>query len=156
MSLFSFKKLSSLASAFLITTTSFISPSQANGIGIVDSGFLFADADCLRGYRTYKPKKLWKGGCFDKRSPFEPCRASIQSWTALQTNTNRNCLDIWGGIALNSQSGDFIFWGQDTFYEVQVQYAYHLSRNQQYMETLDSLDQAELKKLAATVSKPWK
>jgi len=155
MTIFSFSKATSftaaILSAFVINST----PTQANDFGILDTQVVMGKQSCLRGYDKLPAIELWKGGCYDEHSLFEECRASINAWTSLQSNTDRNCLKIWGSIALNSRGKDFQFYTKSTFREVQAQYAYHLSRNELYMETLAGLDQAEMKKIASRVSKAW-
>ena len=128
--------------------------SQNNSV--MGTRIVMSDRQCRNGYSRMDAKELWEGGCFSKTSPFEPCRTSIPDWTSLQSNTNRDCLNIWGAMALNSRGEDFVVYGENTYRIIQAQYAYHLSRNNLYMNTLDGLDQAEMNKVASSVTEPWK
>lgn len=156
MNLFSFKNISALSSITVVAATMFASTIQAGELDAYRTVISMGKEACLRGYDTLTAKRLWDGGCYGNHSSYQQCARSVATWTGLQEVTDRHCLQIFGSLALNSRGADFNFLGGHTFREYQEQYAYRLSRNELYMETLARLDQAEMKKISARVTRAWK
>jgi hypothetical protein len=121
---------------------------------VMSTEVLMSESRCRDGYLTVSAKTLLAGGCYQGNSPFATCSRSIPNWKAVEENTNRNCLQIWKDTALNSVGVDVPYSQTLNFSDLQAQYAYRLMRNNLFMNTLDGLDQAQLGKVAARVTKP--
>lgn len=128
----------------------------ANAGTVMGAEVVLSARQCNQGYATMPITDLSRGGCFAGASPFSQCVSKLPSWTAIQDNTDRHCLTIWKAMTLNSQGEDFQYSRGLTFRQMQAHYAYHLSRNSLFMNTLDGLDQAQIQKLASYVTKPIK
>ena len=109
-------------------------------------GLFYSTQQCRNAYRTPEPLKLTKRNCFNANSPFGQCvaKTTFVSW---ESDTRRDCLTILSNIVLNPLSSehpmgpiDFDLW--------RSQWAFYISRNKLYMETLPKLDQLQIVKVA--------
>lgn len=176
MNLFSFQKISTATCAVILSASLGVSSAYAFGDTcnsllqqtqentrkalkkqpILNTKVFMGEQSCLKGYNQLSASELYEGGCYAQGSPFVTCVQSVPSWTAIQSSSDRHCLGIWKSVALNSRGQDFQYSPGLTFFQMGAQYAYHLSRNSLYMNTLDGLDQAEMQKTASRVTEVLK
>ena len=127
-----------------------------NSGGIVSTAVALNDRQCRANYATMSPQQLINGGCYRHGSPFVRCAENIRVWEAIHTSTNSRCLTIWKDMAFNRNGRDVKYNETQSFRQVAQDYAYHLSKNSVFMETLSKLDQLELKKIAARAAGRFK
>lgn len=122
-------------------------PVSANDFGIVGTAIALNERQCRKNYRTMDFDEMLGGGCFDSHNPYSKCLANVSKYDELRSITDRDCLKIFHDVARNKSGSESAWNASITFGRVKKLLAINLSRNELYMETLDKLDQAELKRL---------
>lgn len=107
------------------------------------------ERQCMEGYSTLVPMELLDGGCFDQGRPYVKCTKKHPQWQDVVESTDRHCLSIYKAMAFNRRGNPNTMWNKKfSFVQFAGKYAYYLSQNALFMETLDAIDQAEMKKIA--------
>ncbi len=117
-----------------------------NNWGVDQVQLVYSAQQCRDNYRTLHPFKLLKRKCFTAKSPFGQCvkNTEFEQW---ESETRGDCLTIIANIVLNPLSSehpmgpiDFDLW--------RSRWAFYISRNALFMETLPKLDQLQIVKVS--------